>query len=73
MRQRGRFVCEIVDRGNGFDDPGAGYLAPRNRVGTGLWVARQLTWRIEVLPVANRIHHLHLALATIVSRRLAGG
>jgi anti-sigma regulatory factor (Ser/Thr protein kinase) len=46
-RAEGRFVCEIVDRGEGFDDPTAGYLAPRHGVGTGLWVARQLTWRIE--------------------------
>jgi anti-sigma regulatory factor (Ser/Thr protein kinase) len=43
----GRFVCEIVDRGDGFDDPAAGYLAPRAGIGSGLWVARQLTWRIE--------------------------
>ena len=48
-RAEGRFVCEIVDRGTGFDDPGAGYLAPREGAGTGLWVARQLTWRIEFL------------------------
>jgi anti-sigma regulatory factor (Ser/Thr protein kinase) len=46
-RTRGRFVCEIVDRGDGFDDPAAGYLAPRAGIGAGLWVARQLTWRIE--------------------------
>jgi anti-sigma regulatory factor (Ser/Thr protein kinase) len=46
-RAEGRFVCEIVDRGSGFDDPAAGYLAPRRGVGAGLWVARQLTWRIE--------------------------
>jgi anti-sigma regulatory factor (Ser/Thr protein kinase) len=46
-RARGRFVCEIVDRGDGFDDPAAGYLAPRAGIGAGLWVARQLTWRIE--------------------------
>src|SRR5256714_13177474 len=46
-RARGRFVCEIVDRGDGFDDPSAGYLAPREGIGAGLWVARQLTWRIE--------------------------
>jgi anti-sigma regulatory factor (Ser/Thr protein kinase) len=44
---RGRFVCEIVDRGDGFDYPAAGYLAPREGIGAGLWVARQLTWRIE--------------------------
>jgi anti-sigma regulatory factor (Ser/Thr protein kinase) len=46
-RAQGRFVCEIVDRGIGFDDPTAGYLAPREGIGTGLWVARQLTWQIE--------------------------
>jgi anti-sigma regulatory factor (Ser/Thr protein kinase) len=46
-RAHGRFVCEIIDRGEGFDDPTAGYLAPRAGTGSGLWVARQLTWRIE--------------------------
>jgi anti-sigma regulatory factor (Ser/Thr protein kinase) len=46
-RADGRFVCEIIDRGPGFDDPAAGYLAPRPGVGTGLWVARQLTWQLE--------------------------
>src|SRR5205085_10350114 len=29
------------------DDPATGYLAPRAGLGTGLGVARQLTWRIE--------------------------
>lgn len=43
----GRFTCEIVDPGGGFDDPTAGYLAPRAGIGTGLWIARQLTWHIE--------------------------
>jgi anti-sigma regulatory factor (Ser/Thr protein kinase) len=43
----GRFVCEVVDRGEGFDDPSAGYLAPREGVGRGLWIARQLAWLIE--------------------------
>jgi anti-sigma regulatory factor (Ser/Thr protein kinase) len=47
-RAQGRFVCEIIDRGPGFDDPAAGYLAPWAGVGTGLWVARQLTWRLEL-------------------------
>jgi len=42
-----RFVCEVVDRGSGFDDPLAGYLAPREGVGAGLWVARQLSWRLD--------------------------
>jgi anti-sigma regulatory factor (Ser/Thr protein kinase) len=46
-RAQGRFVCEVIDRGGGFDDPVAGYLAPREGAGTGLWVARQLTWRVE--------------------------
>jgi anti-sigma regulatory factor (Ser/Thr protein kinase) len=43
----GRFVCEVIDRGSGFDDPVAGYLVPRPGTGKGLWVARQLTWRLE--------------------------
>jgi anti-sigma regulatory factor (Ser/Thr protein kinase) len=46
-RAHGRFVCEVVDRGRGFDDPVAGYLVPREGVGAGLWIARQLTWRVE--------------------------
>jgi anti-sigma regulatory factor (Ser/Thr protein kinase) len=46
-RSEGRVVCEIVDRGSGFDDPAAGFLAPRAGIGNGLWVARQLTWQIE--------------------------
>ena len=46
-RVDGRFVCEIVDRGAGFDDPAAGYLAPRPGIGSGLWIARQLTWQVE--------------------------
>jgi anti-sigma regulatory factor (Ser/Thr protein kinase) len=48
-RVDGRFVCEVVDDGPGFDDPAAGYLAPREGIGTGLWVARQLAWRVEFL------------------------
>jgi anti-sigma regulatory factor (Ser/Thr protein kinase) len=46
-RAEARFVCEVVDRGSGFDDPVAGYLVPREGIGAGLWVARQLTWRVE--------------------------
>jgi anti-sigma regulatory factor (Ser/Thr protein kinase) len=46
-RAHGRFVCEVIDRGNGFDDPVAGYLAPRGGRASGLWVARQLAWRVE--------------------------
>jgi anti-sigma regulatory factor (Ser/Thr protein kinase) len=43
----GRFVCEVVDRGDGFDDPAAGYVVPRAGSGSGLWIARQLAWRLE--------------------------
>jgi anti-sigma regulatory factor (Ser/Thr protein kinase) len=52
-RSEGRVVCEIVDRGTGFDDPAAGFLAPREGIGTGLWVARQLTWQIEFFHSAS--------------------
>ncbi|MGY1696713.1 anti-sigma factor RsbA family regulatory protein [Geodermatophilus sp. SYSU D00814] len=52
-RAGGRFVCEVVDAGPGFDDPLAGYLAPRPGVGTGLWVARQLTWQIDFARAAD--------------------
>ena len=52
-RAGGRFVCEIVDRGRGFDDPLAGYLAPRQGIGAGLWVARQLTWQIDFFQAAD--------------------
>jgi anti-sigma regulatory factor (Ser/Thr protein kinase) len=43
----GRFVCEVIDHGGGFDDPAAGYLVPREGTGSGLWVARQLAWKLE--------------------------
>jgi hypothetical protein len=46
-RAHGRFVCEVIDRGRGFDDPVAGYLAPREGTGTGLWISRQLAWKLE--------------------------
>jgi anti-sigma regulatory factor (Ser/Thr protein kinase) len=51
-RYDGRFVCELSDRGNGLDDPLAGYVPPRVDAedGAGLWVARQLTSRVEFLP-----------------------
>ncbi|MEA2358479.1 MAG: hypothetical protein QOI62_1739 [Solirubrobacteraceae bacterium] len=46
-----RFVCEISDHGSGLDDPLAGYLPPRpgHAGGAGLWVARQMTRRLEML------------------------
>jgi anti-sigma regulatory factor (Ser/Thr protein kinase) len=44
-----RFVCEVADHGPGLDDPLAGYLPPRPGSGAGLWVARQLTRRLEMI------------------------
>jgi anti-sigma regulatory factor (Ser/Thr protein kinase) len=48
-RHEGRCVCEIVDRGPGFDDPLAGFDPPpdRDSRAPGLWVVRQLVWRLE--------------------------
>jgi anti-sigma regulatory factor (Ser/Thr protein kinase) len=50
-----RFVCEITDHGPGLDDPLAGYLppGPEQAGGAGLWVARQLTARLELLSSAD--------------------
>ena len=47
----GWFVCEIEDQGPGLDDPLAGYLPPRPEQGRGegLWVARRLVRRLELL------------------------
>jgi anti-sigma regulatory factor (Ser/Thr protein kinase) len=46
-----RFVCEITDAGPGFEDPFAGYLPPALQApdGAGLWIARQLTSKLELL------------------------
>jgi anti-sigma regulatory factor (Ser/Thr protein kinase) len=48
----GNFVCEVSDAGEGLDDPLAGYLPPGAPAGNGggLWVARQLTRRLDLLP-----------------------
>jgi anti-sigma regulatory factor (Ser/Thr protein kinase) len=48
----GWFVCEIEDRGPGIDDPLAGYLPPTpGQPGReGLWIARQLVSRLELIP-----------------------
>jgi anti-sigma regulatory factor (Ser/Thr protein kinase) len=50
----GRFVCEVSDRGLGFDDPLAGYIVPGEDrgIGAGLWIARQMAWRVEVMPAS---------------------
>jgi anti-sigma regulatory factor (Ser/Thr protein kinase) len=48
----GWFVCEIADRGPGLDDPLAGYLPPTPGPPgrEGLWIARQLVSRLELIP-----------------------
>ena len=47
----GTFVCEVSDAGPGLEDPLAGYLPPGAPAGGGgLWVARQLTRRLDLLP-----------------------
>jgi anti-sigma regulatory factor (Ser/Thr protein kinase) len=47
-----RFVCEVSDDGPGTDDPLVGFVPPRPRTsdGAGLWVARQLTRQLELVP-----------------------
>jgi anti-sigma regulatory factor (Ser/Thr protein kinase) len=49
---RGAFVCEVSDRGGGLSDPLAGYVPPGAPAanGAGLWVARQLTRRVDLAP-----------------------
>jgi anti-sigma regulatory factor (Ser/Thr protein kinase) len=46
-----RFVCEISDHGPGLEDPVAGYIPPGSHLanGAGLWVARQMTRRVDML------------------------
>jgi anti-sigma regulatory factor (Ser/Thr protein kinase) len=48
----GRFVFEISDSGPGFDDALAGYMPPTpvSGDGVGLWVARQVTRRLDLEP-----------------------
>jgi anti-sigma regulatory factor (Ser/Thr protein kinase) len=50
-----RFVCEISDHGPGLDDPMAGHLPPDPGAdeGSGLWVARQATRRLDLLPTSG--------------------
>ncbi len=44
------FVCEITDGGRGLDDPFAGYTPPHTPADpAGLWTARQLTTRLDLL------------------------
>jgi anti-sigma regulatory factor (Ser/Thr protein kinase) len=46
----GTFVCEVSDAGAGLEDPLAGYVPPGAPAGNGggLWVARQLTRRLDL-------------------------
>jgi hypothetical protein len=46
----GSAVVEVSDRGDGLDDPLAGFIPPRELAGdrAGLWIARQLTSRLEL-------------------------
>lgn len=48
----GCFVCEISDHGPGLEDPLAGHLPPDPGAdeAVGLWVARQATRRLDLLP-----------------------
>ncbi|MEA2389600.1 MAG: hypothetical protein QOG41_2373 [Thermoleophilaceae bacterium] len=47
-----RFVCEVSDAGVGLEDPLAGFVPPSAPAGSGagLWVARQLTRRLDLVP-----------------------
>jgi anti-sigma regulatory factor (Ser/Thr protein kinase) len=47
----GWFVCEVTDAGPGLDDPLAGYLPPGRApgAGAGLWIARRLVSRLELI------------------------
>jgi anti-sigma regulatory factor (Ser/Thr protein kinase) len=49
------FVCEVSDHGAGIDDPLAGYLPPHqgHAQGAGLWVARQMTDRLEMTSTSH--------------------
>jgi anti-sigma regulatory factor (Ser/Thr protein kinase) len=54
-RHEGRFVGEVIDHGTGFDDPLAGFDPPAERGAhaPGLWVVRQLVWRLESVQTAD--------------------
>jgi anti-sigma regulatory factor (Ser/Thr protein kinase) len=53
-RVAGRIVCEVVDRGPGFDDPLIGFDPPGDPRGRapGMWVVRQLVRKLEAFPTA---------------------
>jgi anti-sigma regulatory factor (Ser/Thr protein kinase) len=47
-----RFACEVSDAGPGIGDPLVGFVPPHpgHVGGAGLWVARQLTHQLELMP-----------------------
>ena len=47
-----RFACEVLDAGPGIGDPLVGFVPPQagHVGGAGLWVARQLTRQLELIP-----------------------
>jgi anti-sigma regulatory factor (Ser/Thr protein kinase) len=53
-----RLVATVTDRGDGFDDPLAGYAPSRGRdprrAGMGLWLTRQLCDQLELSRTAER-------------------
>lgn len=53
-RHGNRVVCEVLDRGAGFDDPLAGFDPPGDPGGRapGLWVVRQQVRKLEAFPTA---------------------
>jgi anti-sigma regulatory factor (Ser/Thr protein kinase) len=54
-RVEDRLVCEVVDRGRGFDDPLAGFDPPGDPGdrAPGLWVVRQAVRRLETFRAAD--------------------
>ena len=62
-RVDGRFVCGVIDRGGGFDDPVAGYLPPRpKQQGPVGGSPADLAGR--VLPLAVRFHGEDVAVGS---------
>lgn len=56
-----RLICTITDRGNGFDDPLAGFLpTPVNGLpvhGAGLWLTRNFSDSLDFSTTAEGVHH----------------
>ena len=71
-----RFVCEVTDQNGRLDDPLAGYIAPAHAEhSSGLWIARQLTWRLQPAALVSRPHRpaLDLSFGRRVTRAAAVG